>query len=234
VFDGTHIWTADTAQGKVLKLRASDGALVGTYPIGGTSVRDMLFDGAHIWISLTSDTVRKLRASDGALVGTYQLRAYSMAFDGTHIWGTNSRGRTVSKMRVSDGALVGTYSLGTEGMMPTGVLFDGVNIWVGSRGDVGGALNGYLWKLRPSDGTVVGTTLLSTNPHSPVAFDGIYVWVTKGRNTLETVRASDGKLVGSHTVPSNILDVVFDGTHIWGTSGWNSTDVWKLRSAVSC
>ena len=33
-FDGTNIWVANTGSGNVTKLKASDGALVGTYPAG--------------------------------------------------------------------------------------------------------------------------------------------------------------------------------------------------------
>src|ERR1019366_6621642 len=35
-FDGANIWTANFGDGTVTKLRASDGAVLGTFKVGGT------------------------------------------------------------------------------------------------------------------------------------------------------------------------------------------------------
>src|ERR1700752_3346797 len=53
-FDREHVWISNTADGRVTKLRAIDGVVVG-----------MAFDGEHIWVANMNDnTVMKLR-SDG-------------------------------------------------------------------------------------------------------------------------------------------------------------------------
>src|SRR5689334_8165461 len=71
-----------------------------------------------------------------------------LAFDGAHIWVTNSYDGTVMKLRASDGAPQGTYPVGTY---PNYITFDGTNIWVGNFD------SDNVTKLLASDGTVLGT-----------------------------------------------------------------------------
>jgi DNA-binding beta-propeller fold protein YncE len=60
VFDGNHIWVANFGSNNVTKLRASDGAVLGTFSVG-MGAQGMAFDGANIWVANTvSQTVSKL------------------------------------------------------------------------------------------------------------------------------------------------------------------------------
>jgi hypothetical protein len=59
-FDGASIWVANYTSFSINKLRASDGALLGTFgvanPPGG-----LAFDGANVWVAqLAGNTVSKL------------------------------------------------------------------------------------------------------------------------------------------------------------------------------
>jgi len=55
-FDGANIWVINSDPlrcstcASVLKLRASDGAVLGTFPVGSSPV-GMVFDGANIWVA---------------------------------------------------------------------------------------------------------------------------------------------------------------------------------------
>lgn len=60
VFDGQSIWIANWIDGTVSKLRASDGATLGVFPVGN-SPAGAAFDGAYVWISNSVDnTISKL------------------------------------------------------------------------------------------------------------------------------------------------------------------------------
>lgn len=50
-FDGANIWTTNVGSNNVTKLRASDGAVFGSYPLSA-AVIGMAFDGANIWAAL--------------------------------------------------------------------------------------------------------------------------------------------------------------------------------------
>ena len=48
-FDGTNIWVANVSSDNVTKLRASDGANLGTFPVARPF--GVAFDGANIWVA---------------------------------------------------------------------------------------------------------------------------------------------------------------------------------------
>jgi hypothetical protein len=103
VFDGANIWVSNDGDFTVTKLRASDGAVLGTFPNGsGTGPTDLIFDGANIWLANQGNlTATKLRASDGAPLGSFQTpifhgATFGIGFDGANIWVEN--GDLVSKL----------------------------------------------------------------------------------------------------------------------------------------
>lgn len=108
------------------KLRASDGAVLGTFTVGFGPL-GIAFDGTNIWIANNnSSTVMKLKATDGVVLGTFNAPAspYGVAFDGSNIWVT---GTPYMFEFQADGALLLSVASNS-----TGVAFDGANIWVGN------------------------------------------------------------------------------------------------------
>ena len=169
-FDGADIWVTSEGSGTVTKLRASDGANLGTFSVGGMAF-GVAFDGADIWVANeTGNSVTELRASDGASLGTFSVGATpgGVAFDGADIWVTNQGGNTVTELRASDGVSLGTFSVGSS---PRGVAFDGADIWVTNQD------SNTVTELRASDGAILGTFSAGSNPFG-VAFDGANLWVT--------------------------------------------------------
>ena len=109
-FDGANIWVVNFLGG-MTKLRASDGADLGSFYVG-SSPYAVAFDGANIWVtSIFSDNVMKLRASDGTSMGTFPTGTgpYGVAFDGANIWVTNNGSGSITKLRASDGTNLGTF-----------------------------------------------------------------------------------------------------------------------------
>jgi hypothetical protein len=86
------MWVSNTGSNNVTKLRASDGANLGTFP-AGSAPEGLAFDGVNIWLAnATTNTVTKLRASDGANLGSFSVgvQPFGVAFDGANIWVANS------------------------------------------------------------------------------------------------------------------------------------------------
>jgi hypothetical protein len=226
-FDGANIWVANMSSDNVTKLRASDGAVLGTYGLGGgTGPCAVAFDGANIWVTnWADDTVTKLQASNGNLLGTYDVGHWprGVAFDGASIWVANEWDNNVTKLRASDGAVLGTYGLG-GGTGPVAVAFDGANIWVTNFVD------GTVTKLQASNGDLLGTYPVGTGPWG-VAFDGANIWVANyGSNNVTKLRASDGALLGTHDVGNGPQGITFDGASIW-VANCDDDTVTKLRAS---
>ena len=85
------------------KIRVSDGAILGTFPVGACP-GPIAFDGHSIWIASfansPSPTLTKLRPTDGAILETYFGGGFGpegIVFDGASIWVTSPFGDSVSK-----------------------------------------------------------------------------------------------------------------------------------------
>jgi hypothetical protein len=207
-FDGANIWTANHGEGTVSKVRASDGAALGTFGVGGVP-NFVVFDGANVWVTVSPNTVSKLRASDGKILGSFRVGGapWWPAFDGENIWVPNLHDGTLSKLRASDGKTLDTLTV--PGAIAA--AFDGENVWVTGYGF------GTLTKLRAKDGKIVGTYNISHNPIG-VAFDGANIWVANNRlGSVTKLRASDGENLGTFAT-GGAYGVAFDGTNIWVTA----------------
>ena len=155
-FDGANVWVTNFSSDSLTKLRASDGANLGTFPVGSGRRRGLRWCqrvGDELWLS---NSVTKLRASDGANLGTFPVGSFppGVAFDGANVWvangGSVSGGvsGSVTKLRASNGVNLGTFPVGSSA---GGVAFDGANVWVTDPNDAN------VVKLRASDGQSLGT-----------------------------------------------------------------------------
>ncbi len=87
------MWITSFSCATVTKLRASDGATLGTFASGGDLPTGIAFDAQYIWVANSGSSpqnanVVKLRLSDGAIVSKFVISegAYGAAFDGANIW----------------------------------------------------------------------------------------------------------------------------------------------------
>src|SRR5207302_4729830 len=70
-FDGANIWTTDSFGNAVIKVRASDGVILGSYSI--FEPWSVACDGASVWIGNSVGIVTKIRGSDLTHEATIQI-----------------------------------------------------------------------------------------------------------------------------------------------------------------
>lgn len=222
-FDGASMWVANLNSDNVMKLKASDGSMLGTFSVGSLPA-GIAFDGANVWVAnYGSGTVSKLQANDGTLVGTYAVGAnpFELAFDGANVWVANSGSGNITKLRANDGAQLGTFNLGGN---PQTVAIDGTSIWVTNHS------GNNVWKLRPSDGAVLASYTVGSHPYG-IAFDGNNMWVVnEDSNNVMKLRISDGAVLGTYSVGNVPRSIAFDGVNMWVSNAY-SGDVTKLRAS---
>lgn len=204
-FDGANMWVVEFNGSTVKKIRASDGADLGTFTVGN-ALRFIAFDGANMWVTSTtpSEGVIKVRVSDGAVLGTFPTpnAAFNLAFDGENMWVLN--GNNVTKLRVSDGANLGTFPAGSS---PAGIAFDGAFMWITHFGAAG------LKKLNVADGTSVDYSMTTGGG---VVFDGSSIWIANTTaGSVVRIRTFDGAILNSYPIASGAYQIAFDGTHLW-------------------
>ena len=110
---------------------------------------------------------------------------------------------------ISDGGVLGTFNAGTG---PTGVAFDGTNIWVTN------IISNNVTEFQASNGSVLGTFNAGLGPMG-VAFDGTNIWIADmSGNNVTRLRASDGAPMGTFSAGSAPEGIAFDGVFIWVTN----------------
>jgi hypothetical protein len=207
-FDGANIWVTNNDDATVSKLRASDGATLGTFTVGNEPM-GVAFDGANIWVANSFDnTVTKLQAGDGKTLGTFPVGKVPLfpAFDGESIWVTNSQDASITKLRPSDGKTLGTFA---HSGAPGGILFDGTYVWVTNA-------NRTVTRFDPT-GKQAGTFNVGGAPLN-MAFDGTNIWVANSTNgNVTKLRTSDGKVLGTYSTGGVVgpYGIAFDGRNLW-------------------
>ena len=111
----THIWVSNFTAGTVTKLRASDGATLGTFKFGNIS--GLAFDGVTLWTSsLITGVVTRIRPADGFVLGSTVVGAdpQYIAIDSEEgVWVSNFLSDDVTKLFPA-GIVLGTFAVGNQ------------------------------------------------------------------------------------------------------------------------
>ena len=140
-FCGGFIWVSGR-NAYVAQLQLN-GALVGTYPTGGTGM-EVACDGAgNLWVT-GPEAVSEIQAGTGVLLGKVLLNGVPgspvsyptgiASVGGPFMWVADSSSNSVVAVVQGPSPILAgpTYPVGTA---PSGVAFDGAYIWVANTGD---------------------------------------------------------------------------------------------------
>jgi hypothetical protein len=221
--DGADLWVP--GGGIVSRVRASDGKVLGiwTGADGGFAV---LVAMGRVFLSGSENLYMIDPAQPpGAvtIVATnIDILAKSIAFDGSKIWIASLGGDGSVSIVTPAATLPWAVTRVTTGLLgPTGIIYDGVNIWAADQDN--------LLKKLDSNGNVIQSVAIGGNPGQPV-FDGTNIWVPHGENTVSVIRAATGTVIA--TVTGNGLHnpnaAAFDGERVMVTNqNGDSVSLWK-------
>ncbi len=232
-FDGADVWVPNASSGTVSRVRAGDGRLLETWTVLGGPTGVSIAMGRVVVASagggsnpgkmFTIDPTQA--AGAGTLVASsLGIGPQSVAFDGFRFWTGNIGGSVsiVTPQPAIPWTVVNTnITVGSSD--PTGVVFDGSNIWITD------ANVGTIVKL-DSAGSILQTVTVGAAPYFP-AFDGANIWIPNNfSNSVTVLRASNGTIL--QTLTGNGLDgpyaVAFDGERVLVTNlTGDSVSLWK-------
>jgi len=140
---------------------------------------------------------------------------------------TGPPGAALNQMRIAmlrwwDANLTGINA--PTGNQPSGLMFDGVDLWVTNFAD------DTLKKHRTVNGSVIGFVGVGAGP-SALAFDGVNIWITnETANTVQKLQAINGSVLGTYAVGTAPKDLAFDGTYMWVVNS-GSDDISQVRAS---
>jgi hypothetical protein len=214
--DGADIWLT-TAAGTVVEVQANTGKVLGTWTgasgaAGVVAVAGKIFVAGYGAGSLYEIDPTQSPGAVTLVATTLGMEPAGIAFDGNFLWTANADGSVSGIAPTSPYAV---YNVSTGFTSPTGILFDGANIWVTDLGA------GMLFKL--DLGAIVQSVPVGVFPQSPV-FDGANIWVPNYvSNSVTVVQASTGTVVATiNADASNHLNhptaASFDGERVMVTN----------------
>jgi hypothetical protein len=228
--DGADIWVPNGnfgGVGTVSRVRASDGKLLDTWT-GTSDAAGVLIAMGRVFVTGHTNPGRLYQIDPTQPAGDVTTVANNLgggpgeiAFDGARIWTANDIETGSVSIVTLNPISVTTVSEGF--FSPTGIIYDGTNIWVADTGD------NKITKL-DANGAIIQEVAVGINPFFPV-FDGTNIWVPNiNGNTVSVVRASTGTVIA--TLSGNGLNfpmsAAFDGERILVTNnGGNSVSLWK-------
>src|SRR5262245_2826615 len=217
---GVDVWVAATSENSVVRLRGTDGAILGTwsanFPSSILVAMGRVFTAGNGLLKRIDPTQPPGPATVvSSLLG---INSIGTAYDGGRIWTANFGmtvfGNTGGVSIVTPGATIPwTVTTLTAGFQSvSGILYDGANIWATDYDA------STLLKL-DSSGAVLQTIPTGARPFQPV-FDGANIWVPSDSGTLTVVRASNGAVLQNLTGNGmdNSVSAAFDGQRILVTN----------------
>lgn len=157
IYTGTRLYVMSPSESKLYVINPSSGKSAYSVGVVSGDSQDILYDNAFFWVTnSTNQTVRKINTpgskvcsvpsgtscqtdadcdatggcfSQLSIFGEYGIGdgGTYMAFDGTYLWVANVNGQSVSRVNTALPSDRTDYALG---YVPTGIVFDGTNMFV--------------------------------------------------------------------------------------------------------
>lgn len=237
-FDGTNVWVANWIDNSITVLDATDGSIVKTLRgrgVVGQRPVALAWDGSYMWVANWQDNRVFRLTPDGELqfaVGPSEgiQQPIALMYDGAHIWilnqGTGQQRGSVTKIVTRTLEILGSYPVGR---FPTGMVWDGENIWVPS------GLDDTVTVLDAASGQQVAEIEIN-NMAISIAFDGIHVWISHYDGTVIRIPIAniDSKEeFKPDLVPGRPVYLFYAFERIWiANSDANSVTNLRARTAI--
>jgi hypothetical protein len=234
-FDGTDLWVVNAGSSNVMRVRPSDGKVLGTWT-GTETAYGIVAAMGRVFVAGSTSTgdlymidPTQPPGAVTSLTSSLGFGPVGLAFDGARFWTANLGSVSIVSLNPT------TVTKVSKGFTrPWGILYDGAYIWVTD------ITANTLLKLN-TDGSIAQTINVGDAPHFPV-FDGTNIWVpNQSSDSVTIVRVKDAKgdpLESAFvltTLRGNGLNIpgvaAFDGERILvGNQGNGSVSMWNASN----
>lgn len=134
---------------------------------------------------------------------------HGLAFDGEHLWASDTGDNRVSKINPDTGQVLLTIPFDGD---VAGTAWDGEALWQADN------RTKTLSRINPETGEISLVVECDTEGGvlGGLCFDGTDLWlIITGAGQLRRIRTSDGAILKVHAIRNNGLGLGFDGRRIW-------------------
>jgi hypothetical protein len=227
--DGRDVWVSDGNDGRVFRVRASDGRYLETWT-GAAGAWGIVPAMGRVFVTGITSPAALYRIDPSQPAGSVTTVATGLggqptgvAFDGARIWTANLGGPASVSIVTPGSSLPWTVTTVTAGFIgPEGVVYDGANVWALDT-------SGSTLKKLDGGGAILQTVTVGGEPHSAV-FDGTNIWVAStASDSITVIRSSTGVVLA--TLTGNGLSAPFqaavDGSRYLVTDSDDRVSLWK-------
>ena len=195
-------------------------------------LRDIVFDGADLWVAVALGPVHRVAASSGRPLQTWTgvpdasaiIACAGRIFVASHQGaGVDGRVYVINPEATSSGAAT-LFAVLAGGFQPQGLTCDGANLWTAN---VNNGSGGSLTRINLTTSAIDTFTTGYVAP-GDILWDGENLWVVDS-NTLRRVNPATGTVLQSIpiSVPHKLL---FDGANLWVGTGVGGQEVKVFRA----
>jgi streptogramin lyase len=179
-FDGSCLWLVDFYARRAVRLDPNTCAVVASIPLPVSYPAGLEWDGSAIWCAdADANRIYRLNPSNGAILSSFLSHSpcpFGVTFTGD-VWTAATGceeifcGPDVIDRQSTAGVHLHTFT--PPGAFPTGLAFDGVNIWHSDNS------TRTIYKLNPTTGAVLDSFPAPGPYPNDLAWDGRYLWVAE-------------------------------------------------------
>jgi hypothetical protein len=173
-FDGENLWISSANEGAIYKIEPSTGVILSSLETNLKSPWGMAWDGSLLWVTdfdtmriygvdtITSKIVSSIATPDGTPTG--------LTWDGDLVL-ADFEAHKIFHLDPMSGAIIGEFTVPSPGYNPSGLAWDGENLWVADMSA------SYIFMLDPINGDVLAYYYSPGYYPSDLAWDNGYLWV---------------------------------------------------------
>jgi fibronectin type III domain protein len=209
-WDGNNLWmSSDMQNGGIYKLDPVDGSVLGEYIPSIANVDrygGLTFDGNYLWVADSSGSgIYRLHPSDCSIISTILSPdefTVDLAWDGSYLLVYGYPGKKIYKLSPIDGSLIDFYiPADVETGHNTALTYADEYLWLSGTDNM-------IYKIDPSDFTVVTSFEAPCSNPGGLAWDGQYLWVASyDKGVVYQIDIS----VTAPSIPQNLLAIPHDG-----------------------
>lgn len=195
------------------------------------STQDIAFDGEYLWVEGYNEFfLHQISLIDGSIIRSIPTnveRPYGLTFDGNYLWLADNDNKIIQKIDTSNGDVIQTFPTpaDTNQSYPTGLAWDGENIWNNDTQGPQADAPGDSTFLIDTNGAILQSYDAKGAYPTGLAFDGQYLWSTDNiSGEIYKIDVTTFMAIDTIPAPGGLYPngLAFDGEYLWVSN--NSRD----------